>query len=143
MAAKKTKSKTKPAKRATPATSATANKSTPRLPTAVIAEQLRRLNGNVAASAQNLGMNRSSLFRRIAKEPALGEILADSREAIVDAAENALYVAVTKREGWAVCFTLKTLGKSRGYVERQETEQSGKIEIIVKREARIGTTETN
>lgn len=36
----------------------------------------------------------------------------------LDLAESQLKVAVSKGEAWAICFTLKTKGRKRGYVER-------------------------
>ena len=41
-------------------------------------------------------------------------------------AVTSLKRAVINGEAWAVCFTLKTLGKSRGYVERVQQEISGR-----------------
>lgn len=43
-----------------------------------------------------------------------------------DNAESALNRAVINGEAWAVCFTLKTQAKDRGYVERVQQEVSGR-----------------
>jgi hypothetical protein len=53
----------------------------------------------------------------------LKDALEDSRETTLDNAEDKLGLAVKKGEAWAICFLLKTQGKSRGYVER--IEQTG------------------
>jgi len=82
--------------------------------------------GNVALSARRLGVSREYLSRTITKTPALKMILNSAREERVDHAESALSRAVINGEAWAVCFTLKTLGKSRGYVERVQQEISGR-----------------
>jgi hypothetical protein len=82
--------------------------------------------GNVALSARRLGVSREYLSRTITKTPALKVILNSAREERVDHAESALSRAVINGEAWAVCFTLKTLGKSRGYVERVQQEISGR-----------------
>jgi hypothetical protein len=82
--------------------------------------------GNVALSARRLGVSREYLSRTITKMPALKVILNSAREERVDHAESALSRAVINGEAWAVCFTLKTLGKSRGYVERVQQEISGR-----------------
>jgi hypothetical protein len=82
--------------------------------------------GNVALSARRLGVSREYLSRTITKTPALKMILNSAREERVDHAESALSRAVINGEAWAVCFTLKTLGKSRGYVERVQQELSGR-----------------
>jgi hypothetical protein len=44
---------------------------------------------------------------------------------MIDAGESALYRATLNGEAWAVQFLLKTLGKSRGYVERVEQRSGG------------------
>ncbi|MEI8016283.1 MAG: hypothetical protein D4R81_07615 [Nitrospiraceae bacterium] len=41
----------------------------------------------------------------------------------LDEAEAALHKAVMRGEAWAVCFTLKTQGKGRGYTERLEVSK--------------------
>jgi len=43
-----------------------------------------------------------------------------------DNAESALNRAVINGEAWAVCFTLKTQGKDRGYIERTQQEITGR-----------------
>jgi hypothetical protein len=53
------------------------------------------------------------------------------REEIVDYAEMGLRGAVLNKEAWAIAFSLKTLGKSRGYVERQEVTGKDGGAIVV------------
>lgn len=89
----------------------------------VIEDTLQKSMGNISVAARSLGMTRNALYQRIRRTPQLKTILDDARESLVDVAESALYSAVTKKEGWAVCFTLKTIGKSRGYIERTELIQ--------------------
>jgi hypothetical protein len=81
--------------------------------------------GNVAAAARGLHCDRSTLYDYIRRYPALAQIVTDARESLIDHAESALRAAVLERQGWAVCFTLKTLGRERGYVERIEQEHRG------------------
>lgn len=87
---------------------------------AKVAEQIELSRGNLSHAARQLGVARSALQSFVNRYPELKQLLQDQREAIVDAAENALFAAVTEKEGWAVCFTLKCLGKDRGYIERSE-----------------------
>lgn len=105
----------------------TPKKSTTKLGVARVAQQLKLSRGNVSHAAQSLGVARNTLYSYINKSESLRQILEDERESIVDAAENALFAAVTEKQAWAVCFALKCLGKSRGYVERQEIDHSGRI----------------
>lgn len=88
-----------------------------------VTEALKKTNANISLAAKSLGVNRSSLYRFIERSPDLKELITDERESLVDIAESALKSAVVGKEAWAVCFTLKTIGKGRGYVER--VEQTG------------------
>lgn len=99
-----------------------------RVPEKEIAALLAKHFGNISHVARVLGVDRSNLHLRINKSEKLKRVTTDARETMVDDGESALHASILKQEGWAVCFVLKTLGKSRGYVEKQEVEHSGKIE---------------
>lgn len=86
--------------------------------------KLSELRGNISATAQHFGVARNSLYAFIERDGLQG-VLADARETLVDSAESALLNAVMRGEAWAVCFTLKTQGKARGYVETVRNEVSG------------------
>ena len=62
------------------------------------------------------------IYRRLKQSARLREVLDDQREEFLDIAEASLKRKVIEGDGWAVCFTLKTLGKARGYVERLQRE---------------------
>ncbi len=81
---------------------------------------IRDLHGNLSAVAKQLGVCRQTLYTYIDRHPSIQAVVAESRETMLDNAESALYRAVLNGEAWAVCFFLKTQGKRRGYVERQE-----------------------
>jgi hypothetical protein len=59
------------------------------------------------------------------RHPAVAQVVAEEREPFVDVAELKLNAAVRRGEAWAICFTLKYLGKDRRYVERQERTGPG------------------
>jgi hypothetical protein len=86
-----------------------------------------QFNGNVSVIARQLKTTRKTIYDYIKKHKTLQDALEDSRETMVDAAESALFAAVTEKQGWAVCFTLKCLGKERGYIERSEIQHSGSL----------------
>jgi hypothetical protein len=86
----------------------------------LVAAALAELQGNVAGAAKRFGVARQSVADLIEKRPALQTVVRDAREGMLDNAESALYRAVRAGEAWAVCFFLKTQGKSRGYVERPQ-----------------------
>jgi hypothetical protein len=85
---------------------------------------LIKTHGNVSAAARILSVTRRALTLRMEKNPALAQLVIDARESMVDDAEGALHKAVQSGEGWAVCFTLKCLGKPRGYIERGDGGES-------------------
>lgn len=116
-----------------------------RLTVATVTEQLQSAFGNISAVASVFGVTRAAVYGFIEDHPELKAVLKDARETLLDDAESSLHAAVLGSEGWAVCFALKCLGKERGYVERQEITgaNGGGVEIIVKREKRIGTTATD
>jgi hypothetical protein len=99
-----------------------------------VAAALRATNGMITLAAQKLACDPQTVRNHIAKSPELKQILDDSRDNLLDLAETALKSAVLAKEGWAVCFTLKTVGKGRGYVERiEQTGADGgalKVQVI-------------
>jgi len=87
---------------------------------AQIAAALRKSKGAIFVAARQLGCDVSTIHRRLARSKLLARVLEAERGEFVDTAELKLYSAVLAGEPWAVAMVLKTLGKSRGYVERQE-----------------------
>ena len=76
--------------------------------------------GNVSAAARALDVDHSTLWHRIKRSERLQPARMEAEEQALDLAEESLITAVKAGEAWAVCFLLKTRGKKRGYVERQE-----------------------
>lgn len=90
------------------------------LTNAQIEHALKAKAGNIAAAARELGVSRSTVYRRIDAAPTLKQLVTDTREELIDIAESALRREVIDGNITAIIFTLKTLGKARGYVERSE-----------------------
>lgn len=111
----------RPTAKAAPARDAT---SPPKrtVPGPVIEAALWDSYGVVSKAAELLAYDRTALSRRIAKSERLKAARQAGRERLVDVAETGLAISVEKREAWAITLALKTLGKSRGYVERQELD---------------------
>ena len=97
---------------------------------------IRDMNGNISAVAKRLGVCRQTVYSYIERHPSVKDVLAEARETMIDNAESALYRAVLNGEAWAVCFFLKTQGKGRGYVERQEVVNREETLQIVTRVVR-------
>lgn len=90
-----------------------------------IIDALRKTNGNLTLAGQLLGCTREAIRIRVNRFPEIKQVLDESRESVIDVAESALQRAVLNGEGWAIAFTLKTIGKRRGYVEKTEQEITG------------------
>lgn len=90
------------------------------LTTEQIANALEKKAGNVTEAAKALKVTRQGLHKRIAADEELQELVVHLRESLLDVAESQLLKQVKKGNIAAIIFTLKTQGKSRGYVERQE-----------------------
>lgn len=95
----------------------------------LVAKALVEMGGNLSAVARKFGVARSRVAEFVGKRPDLQKILADTRDTAIDHAESSLLRAILQGEAWAVCFMLKTQGKSRGYVERQEILQNTRLTV--------------
>ena len=96
-----------------------------------IISALEATNGLITLAAQRLGCSPQTIYNRANKSKRLKDIIFEKRDNLVDHAELALRAAVLNKEPWAVAMVLKTLGKSRGYVERQEVTGADGGAIIV------------
>ncbi len=96
-----------------------------------IEHALKQTAGNVSQAAKALQVSRTTVHKRIARSEKLKEVLKDTREELVDIAESALRREVVDGNITAIIFTLKTQGKSRGYVERQEVTGADGGAIVV------------
>lgn len=97
------------------------------LTVANVREQIAAKRGNYSAVARHFGVERQSVQGFVKDHPELLPAVADARESRVDAAEDKLDLALEDGEQWAVTLVLKTLGKDRGYVEKQELDLTGEV----------------
>lgn len=102
-----------------------------KLDSELVAGALADNGGNIAAVARRFGVSRSRVHELVMKRPMLQRILHDARESSLDHAESALMRAVLGGDAWAICFFLKTQGRTRGYIERQEIQQDTKLTLSV------------
>lgn len=85
-----------------------------------IARGILEAKGLITQAALIVGCTPQTIHNYIARYPDLQDVLNQAREQTIDIAERKLYELVEKGELGAVIFLLKTLGKSRGYIERSE-----------------------
>ncbi|MDR1553060.1 MAG: hypothetical protein LBS69_06320 [Prevotellaceae bacterium] len=96
--------------------------------------------GIISAIARAIGVQRSTVYDWIEKYPTYAKAVEEARDAFLDTAETRLQhlvqgtplIVEEEFKGWitppsetAIIFTLRTLGKKRGYTERTETEITG------------------
>jgi len=89
-----------------------------------VKEALVKCAGVLLHAAKALGVDRTSLTRRIKKNPDLKEHHERCREVNIDIAESQLFELIRNGQANAIIFYLKCQAKHRGYVER--LEQTGK-----------------
>lgn len=89
-------------------------------PPALIVSALERSRGMVSIAARLLGCNRQTIYNAAKVHPEIKEALDGERELMLDTAELKLIESVNKGQSWAVCFFLKTQGRKRGYIEKQD-----------------------
>lgn len=99
---------------------------------ASVIEALQKNLGLITQTAQSLGYgtDRKAVYRLI-KRYKLEEVLAEAREISVDVAEAKLVEKINNGDTTALIFFLKTMGKKRGFVERQELtgNEGGPVEV--------------
>ena len=85
-----------------------------------VIDALRKARGIMAVAAKLLGCTRYTVYNYIARYPTVAKAYQEQRDTIVDIAEGKLVAMLDAGEWPAVKYTLSTLGRNRGYVERQE-----------------------
>lgn len=92
------------------------------IPKEQMLEVIKRSGGNKTYIAKELNISRTLLEKRLKDDDELRERFSDVREALLDFCEQELIKKVRSGDMKAIMFTLRTIGRSRGYVERSETE---------------------
>jgi hypothetical protein len=96
-----------------------------------IIDALRETMGIKMVAARRLGCHVTTLDLYLKRYPEIAAAYKEERNRIVDLAEAKLVERVQKGDSWAILFVLKTLGKDRGYAERQELAASGELTVKV------------
>ena len=85
-----------------------------------VAQAITQAKGFVTYAAKILGCDRSTVHNYIKQYPVCKDALQDARHSMLDNAELQLLRQINKGNITAIIFTLKTIGKHRGYVERHD-----------------------
>jgi hypothetical protein len=83
--------------------------------------EIDKQHGNVTMVAKTFRVTRQTVYTFLKENPELKQALDDEREKMIDNVESALYEQALSGNTTAMIFFLKTQGKGRGYIERQET----------------------
>lgn len=89
---------------------------------------LRTAQGSVVKASNALNVTPHRLSRFIGLRPQLINLMRSFRSSLVDIAESHLIDAIQNGERWAVQLVLKTLGKNKGYTEKQEISHTHRID---------------
>jgi len=88
--------------------------------------------GNVSMVARTLNVSRTTLYNYIKAHATVKQALDEAREKMVDNVESKLYSKALDGDTTSMIFFLKTQGKHRGYVERQEVTGADGGAVLVK-----------
>lgn len=97
-------------------------------------EALEKSLGVVNVAARAAGVDRTVHYDWLKKDAAYKQAVDDIQNIALDFAESKLHKQIERGDTTATIFYLKTKGKARGYIERQEVtaDLSGKQNITVR-----------
>jgi len=93
-------------------------------------ETFKKTFGNVSQTCKVLDMDRSTYYKWLKEDEDFKTEVesVEPKELFLDFTESKLVEKINTGDTTAIIFTLKTKGKSRGYIERKEIEHQGGIE---------------
>jgi len=83
---------------------------------------LEKNNGNVSKACDAANIGRQTYYDWIDKDEVFKQDADDAQESLIDLAESKLMENIEKNDNTSIIFFLKTKGKKRGYIERQEID---------------------
>ena len=87
-------------------------------------DALERSLGIVSTACEKVGVDRKTHYNWLKDDPEYKAAVDQIQESVIDFAESHLYKLIKEGNPAANIFYLKTKGKNRGYIERQEIEVS-------------------
>jgi hypothetical protein len=88
-------------------------------------DALEKSLGVVTAACKSVGIGRTTHYLWMDTDPEYKKAVNDISDVAIDFAESQLHKQIKDGNSTATIFFLKTKGKSRGYVERQEIHNTG------------------
>lgn len=96
-----------------------------------VIQALVKSAGYISSAARTLGCSTQTIYNYLERFPEVAAAKFDIEERNLDNAELALMTKITSGDVTSIIFYLKTKGKRRGYVERQEIAGAGNDGEIV------------
>ena len=90
---------------------------------------LEKSLGVVTTACKFVDISRETHYRWLREDEEYKEAVESISDIAIDFAESKLHDSIENGSDTAIIFYLKTKGKKRGYVERQEIEQSGGLTV--------------
>jgi len=94
-------------------------------------EALRKSLGVVTTAARNVGIDRTTHYDWYNKDSRYKKKVDDIQNIALDFAESSLFKQMKENNTAATIFFLKTKGKRRGYIEKQQVEHSGESGVTI------------
>jgi hypothetical protein len=88
-------------------------------------EALEKSLGVVTSACKTVGVGRTTFYQWMKDDEKFAEAVRDIENIALDFAESQLHQQISGGNSTATIFYLKTKGKKRGYVERQEIAHEG------------------
>lgn len=101
-----------------------------------IIKAIMESTGFLTVAAQRAGVTYRTVWRYANDYPSVRQAVLESKEAMLDLAENRLLENIKKGDNTSIIFYLKTQGKARGYIEKTEIMAATDVKIHVVYEER-------
>ena len=88
--------------------------------------------GVVTSAAKVAGVDNATHYTWLKNDPIYRERVESIADVALDFAESKLHENIDKGDTTATIFYLKTKGKKRGYIEKQEIGHSGEVGVTMK-----------
>jgi len=94
-------------------------------------EAMQASMGIVSSACKKVGVSRTTYYEYCKQDPEFKKAVEETAEMALDFAETSLMKQIKNENTAATIFYLKTKGKQRGYIERQEIDTDWKQDVYI------------